>query len=635
MIDNLLIKTINEGVVVTDSSGVIRVVNPALEKMFGYREEELIGEKIEILIPPELRKVHVQHRESIKDEARSRAMGADLDLQARKKDGSTFYVEVSLNPFVDERGKWMLALVSDISIRKKAEQQLQISASFLKEAEKLANVAHYEINTETGAMTWSDHFYRLLQVDRNEIAQPTAEIAMSFVHPDDKENVLEAYRKSVTLNEPYEMNFRVIRKDGEVRNLNNTVVVHEDRKRKMNTLFGVIHDVTEQRRVEESLRELNADLEERVAQRTRQLEQNQFLYKMIARNFPTGNISVFDENLNYIFVEGKELFKRGITSEMLIGTSFLDRVDPAVRDDIEQKLREVQKGRNLDFELSSKNRTYFVNAVGMPMDDSGVMHILMVTRNITAQKQAEIDIKRALEKEQMLNELKSRFVSMASHEFRTPLTSILNSVSLISKYIEKSGIDDETAEKQRRHLDRIKKSTKHLTSILNDFLSIDKLEHGKIEIVHSQFDITEFANDVIQDMDGLRRKDQQIEYRHAGERIATLDRQMLMNIFNNLLSNAVKYSKDDGVVLMETRIENATLTARFKDQGIGIPKEDQNNLFDRFFRAKNVSDIQGTGLGLNIVKNYVEFAGGSIELQSEENVGTEITIILPLQNRQN
>lgn len=503
MIDNLLINAISEGVVVTDSSGIITTVNPAMEKMFGYKTDELVGQRIEILIPDELKEKHVHHRKKIKDEARSRSMGAGLDLQGRKKDGTKVYVEISLNPFEIDEARFVMAIVSDITIRKEAEMELL---------------------------------------------------------------------------------------------------------------------------------DLNLRLEERVAERTKQLEQNQLLYKMIARNFPNGDISVFDENLNYVFLEGQELFKRGITSEMLIGTSFLDRVDPEIRGDIGKKLRSVQRGKNTSFELNVKGRTYLINAVGMPLGDSGVNSILMVTQNITPLKKAEEKVQKSLEKEQQLNELKSRFVSMASHEFRTPLTSVMNSASLISKYIEKSGVESDFTTKQLKHVERIKRSTKHLTTILNDFLSIDKLEHGKIVVSESIFDITEFSNDIIQDMDGLQQHGQQIRYQHYGETSVVLDRQILMNIFNNLLSNAVKYSPDKGLVQLETRIENDMLTAVFEDNGIGIPKKDQAELFSRFFRATNVSDIQGTGLGLNIVKNFVELAGGEIDFESEENVGTKVTVRMPLKN---
>jgi two-component system, LuxR family, sensor kinase FixL len=238
------------------------------------------------------------------------------------------------------------------------------------------------------------------------------------------------------------------------------------------------------------------------------------------------------------------------------------------------------------------------------------------------------EVKDALRKEMQLNELKSRFVTMASHEFRTPLSAILSSASLIGKYN-----DTEDEEKRKKHVTRIKSSVANLTNILNDFLSISRLEEGKVLNTPVEFDVKELAQEVIEEISSVLKDRQTIDYEHKGlGKDVLLDKNIIKNIAINLLSNAIKYSQEGKEILFLTHLTENQLVIKIKDQGIGIPEEDQVHLFNRFFRAQNVTSIQGTGLGLNIVKKYVDLLNGQVEFSSELNVGTTFTILLPLQN---
>ncbi len=244
----------------------------------------------------------------------------------------------------------------------------------------------------------------------------------------------------------------------------------------------------------------------------------------------------------------------------------------------------------------------------------------------TALIESEQEIRKAYEKEKQLNELKSRFVSMASHEFRTPLSTILSSAALIARYTK----SDQQAQRTK-HIQRIKKAVKTLTHILNDFLSLSKLEEGKVLNRPQWFCIKDFAGNLLEALEGLAKKEQEIIYQHHGTNSQIfLDENILRNICLNLLSNAIKYSKQDGIIHFKTSFLENTLKIIIQDQGIGIPKEEVQYLFTRFFRAKNVSNIQGTGLGLNIVKRYTDLLNGTIELDSEEGVGTKVAICIPI-----
>lgn len=487
----------SEGMVLTNNKGIILEVNPGCCKLFGYDHNELVGNKIEILIPEESRKSHVHHRDKFNAKPENRSMGIGINLTGRKKDGSTVPVEISLNHYGKGEELRVMALISDISKRVKIEQHIT---------------------------------------------------------------------------------------------------------------------------------ELNDQLELKVTERTQELLRSQYLYVAIARNFPDGTISIFDRDLKYIFFEGKELYKAGIKTENLIGTSIEKRLPEDVREEVLSHLKKVFDGSGGIIEFKTKGFVFEINAVPLFDSEKKINQILVVERNISVQKSAEAEILNRLSQEKALNELKSRFVSMASHEFRTPLSTILSSISLISKYNE--GIN---SDKILKHIGRIKSSVQNLTGILNDFLSLDKLEEGKIRVNPGSINIEELIEDILEELESMLKEEQKIETSYNLEKdIIVQDPHILKNILINLTSNAIKYSDAGTVINLSVVVNNEMLTLTIKDRGIGIPDDEQSQLFDRFFRAKNVTNIGGTGLGLNIVKKYVDLLNGDIKFESKSGKGTTFSVTLPL-----
>lgn len=241
-------------------------------------------------------------------------------------------------------------------------------------------------------------------------------------------------------------------------------------------------------------------------------------------------------------------------------------------------------------------------------------------------RQREAELEEALNKEKELNALKSRFVSMASHEFRTPLSTILSSIELVEAY------QDADNTRALKHITRIKSSVSTLTSILNDFLSLSRLEEGKVEAQPEWFNLQDFCLAVIDEMRGQLKRGQKIVHEESGTgRDIFLDKKFLKIVFFNLISNAIKYSPEDKPIRCITRIQENMLAIAIQDQGLGIPKEDQPHLFTRFFRAHNVENIQGTGLGLNIVKRYIELLNGTIRFESNLGFGTSFFVEIPLK----
>jgi PAS domain S-box-containing protein len=232
------------------------------------------------------------------------------------------------------------------------------------------------------------------------------------------------------------------------------------------------------------------------------------------------------------------------------------------------------------------------------------------------------ELSKALNKEKDLGDMKSAFVSMASHEFRTPLSTILSSASLLAKYKLTS-----EQEKRDKHIQRIKSSVLNLNNILNEFLSLRKIEDGKITRHESNFNIKELITQQVNEMAEIFKPGQQVKYIHKGKSEVFLDEVMFKNILINLLSNAAKFSEENKTIFLETETSGQQLRFSIKDQGMGISKKDQQHLFQIFYRATNAMNIPGTGLGLHIVAKYVEMMNGTINLKSELNKGTEINII--------
>jgi PAS domain S-box-containing protein len=492
----VLFESIQEGLILVNSNGEIVDNNKTAEELFYYDRHELLGQKIEVLVPSSARGNHVTDRQAYSKKPEKRTMGSALKLNGQRKDGSIFAVEVSLNPLITaEKERFVVALVSDVSTRRETEEDLE---------------------------------------------------------------------------------------------------------------------------------RLTASLELKVKERTIELKKSEQLYRSIARNFPGGVISIFDSSYKYLFAEGQGLFELGIETEDLIGLDYLERIVPEAREMVRTQLDYVFAGEYRNFEVEVGGTTYLLNAVPLSNDLGEIDRILVVEKNVTERRNMERKLESNLFKEKELNEMKSRFVSMASHEFRTPLTTINSSAGLILRHNEKNN-----QEKIEKHVVRIKKSVRNLTSILNDFLSLEKLESGKVNSVRSNCDLNRVINESIDDLTDVAKRNQIISYKGPDEMIIFSDEQLLKNIVLNLLSNAIKYSAEDGAIEVALKEEGECINIAVKDEGIGIPEKDQKRMFDRFFRAGNVMNIEGTGLGLNIVNRYLDLLDGEMSFISKEGVGTTFFINFP------
>ncbi len=285
--------------------------------------------------------------------------------------------------------------------------------------------------------------------------------------------------------------------------------------------------------------------------------------------------------------------------------------------DISYRFDQQARIERMNSELKSLNESLEKKVAERTLVLKEALHELEVSRD---------ELSQALENEKGLNELKSRFISTASHEFRTPLSTILSSVSLIQKYTT-----SEDQDKRERHILKVKNAVSGLTEILNDFLSLGKLEEGKMAAKPALHDIYLLIREVVSDINSIVRSDQTISY-SQGSFEMMVDRQLLRNVMFNLLSNAIKFSPEGAVIDVIITVNDSDVVIAVKDQGIGISEADMRNLFGRFFRAANAVAIPGTGLGLNIVTKYLELMQGTITCKSELNVGSTFYINLPKIN---
>jgi PAS domain S-box-containing protein len=640
------------GIIVTDNAGCIHAINPFALKEFGYSKEELIGRQIETLIPDRLYNKHTFQREKYNGESKVHSMGAGMDLFAIKKDGTEFPVEVSLGSYKSSGTSYVIAFVTDISVRKADEAKIKKLNNELedtvvqrtndlratmqqleKSKDNLQKVLCFQktLLDTAGAM--------IIATDENgmiTLFNPEAALNLGYTESEiinkktpvffhDKKDI-ETQRKSL------QNKFGIIVKDDfEVLVEKARRNIHEEQQhtyiRKDGTSFPVLLTVTVLRDAKENITGyvgIAIDISERI-KADKELKKVQQLFLQLLENYPDGTISIIDKNFNFVYTGGELHQRLRADVAKLIGGKIFPHFPDSLRKIILEKLEKIfqEKIYISDFELPYpiKNHIYIMDAFPLMEEDGVVNYIGVIIKNISKLKRAEEGLREALNKERNLGELKSRFVSMASHEFRTPLSTVLSSAYLIEKY---ASAEDQP--KREKHLQRIVSSVNMLTDILNDFLSLGKMEEGKLQAKFSEFNLEEMINGTLEEMKNNLKKDQRINYEHKGDPNIFLDSSLLKHIVMNLVSNASKFSPDASAIHVKSSNQNHQVVLSVKDNGMGISKEDQKHFKERFFRGENAGNIQGTGLGLHIISKYAELMNGNMRCISELEKGTEFIV---------
>ncbi len=449
-----------------------------------------------------------------------------------------------------------------------------------------------------------------------ETIQDNVDLVLDMIHPDDRQAFEDSVARSWQTLEPWYWEGRVTIPSGKVKWLQGA----SRPQLQMNGDIiwdGLLMDITERKQTLEALRESE--------ERFRQLVENiSEVFWMISLDRP---------EMIYVSPVYEKIWGKSCESLYQQPRSWIDTVHPEDRDCL---LASIEKLSTQEYDaeyriVRSDGSIRWIRDRGYPVYDAQgrAYRRAGVATDITSHKQAELESDKALQRERELGELKSRFVAMTSHEFRTPLSTIQSSAELLERYRDKL-----SQEKQLTHLQRIQMAVDRMAQMLNDILIIGEAEAGKLKFNSAPLDLRQFCCDLVEELQQGSGKQHAIAFTSQCPDIHyNIDAKLLRHILSNLLSNAIKYSPKGTIIQFDLSCCDYKATFRIRDRGMGIPPEDLRHLFESFHRAKNVGAIQGTGLGLAIVKQCVDLHQGEIAVTSEVGKGTTFTVILPLNKQ--
>jgi len=392
-----------------------------------------------------------------------------------------------------------------------------------------------------------------------------------------------------------------------------------------------IRDITKRKQAEKELNLYKEQLEERVYKRTAELEQSQATFKALAENTKDVIVRV-NKEYKFLYVNHTIEQQSGINTEQFIGKTLFESFFPIELVEILNKsIRKVFESESMQQIEHQLLNGIWIDWRLIPEFDSAskVESVIVSGRDITVTKEIQSTLKQNYAKEHELNDLKNRFISMVSHEFRTPLTSILTSSDLLE-----TGGKLYAEDLKVKHFERIRRSIYNMINMLDDVSFINKIDSSQAHIVLKRTNLPEFCKELFDEIKILFPQiTSKIEI-DLKNKFYPLDIVLTRNILGNLLSNAFKYSKGKGQVNFTVKKINEKLVFIISDFGIGIPLEEQDSIYDSFSRKSNVKSIKGTGLGMSIIKNSVDILGGVISFTSKENEGTSFKVILPILNKQ-
>ncbi|MBO6607498.1 PAS domain S-box protein [Psychroserpens sp.] len=612
---NILLASISEGVVIVDNQQNIVEINSAAEYIFGYSKEEIVNKKLDILIPSNYHNSHKKHFDTFLKKGKRRTMGESHDIYGLTKLGDIKEIEVELNPFTVYHRQYIMALVKDVSELKQTEKDLMLKSSALQSANNGIIITDALVK-DNPIIYFNPAFQRLTGYSSKEILNHNCR----FLQGKDRDQEgLVTLRKAIKKGESCQVTLRNYKKDGSLF-WNDLYIMPIINKNGILTHFiGIQNDVTKRKHAE--------------------AERNHFA-------------NIFHESLNEIYVFDAETLRfinvnYGAQKNIGFQLSELQTMTPV---DIKPEYNEKEfreqidiltkdKVHKLEFETLHKRKdgtTYPVNVhlqrtklgdkdiyIAIVLDISDQKNYTKKLEKTVAERTEELQV--ALKSERELNDLKTKFLSLVSHEFKTPLSAIQTSAILLSKY----ALESQQA-KRDKHIKTISDKVNYLNNIINDFLSLEKLEKGKVEYKFSTFKISKVINEVIYNANMVLKDGQHINYPDDVDELSMYqDEKILELALTNLVNNAIKYSSEDTVIDIDIKQKNNKTIFVVGDNGIGIPKKDQKNIFQRYFRAENVLLSQGTGIGLNIVKEHIENLDGKIYFTSEEGEGSVFTIELP------
>jgi PAS domain S-box-containing protein len=609
-----LVRDASDAIILITIDFIVLEVNYRAVELSGYDQEELIGRSLLDLrlLTPEF---YAQQRYFWRTLKREQI--AELtDVKLVKKSGELISVDISASVITYENQSIVQCIVHDITLQKKIQAQLQRENYFRQQLlEKMVEglfVCHEVEQFPFLEFTvWNPMMKSITGYSKEEINQyGWYETLYSYGEP---QEAAKARMKAVTLGvDMIKEEWEIVRRDGMLRTIEISTALITS-KNETNVL-ALIQDITEQK------------------QQLQVIKHNEATLRCIVENLPIffGMRTINFSKWYYINPSFENL--TGYTSEEMYEDPLLWQ--KIHREEYAENLEQARPnlGEWTIFSMEKKDGTQIwaqtVEFLVDEVDDlSDSARVVVFGQDITDIKRAEIETLRSLVKERELNEAKSQFVDIVSHEFRTPLTSIIGFGELLSKYFDRL-----STEKQQQYINNIQNSSQRLKQLIDDVLSISRYDANKIEIELGNTNLKNLGSDLIENFSCGLGSEHNLEFNYhlKPEEHSLVDVRLLRHVLENILSNAIKYSAPDSTITLDISKDEEHLLFQVRDEGIGIPLQDQEKLFEAFHRASNVGDIPGTGLGLSIVKRYVEFQGGTIQVTSMPGEGTTMVIKLPL-----
>ena len=615
---NLLSEAVSEGIIVVNEDQLIVSINQKAACLFEYTHHELLGKPLSELIPEKNKKIHNGHFAKYCKNIKKEKMAGGQCVEGLRKTGEVFPLNVKFNPFFVYHNTYILVLVNDLSERIEIEKNLDIKSKALDSTDNGIIISD-ALGDDYPIIYVNKAFSKLTGYSPSDVLNRNCR----FLQKDDNDQKgVRIMRNAIKAGKKCRVQVRNYKKDGTL--FWNEISINPIRNNqgKVTHFVGIQNDITKRVKSEEEIRHF---------------------------------LKIFDDSLNEIYVFDAKTLRfshvnygaqknTGYGIRELKKITFKDLFSGITKDRLQEILDplHLNNQKKIAFETLFKRKdgtTYPVEVhlqssslggrvliVAMALDISERKNYTQKLEKTVAQRTKEL--KEALIKEKELNDLKTKFLSMVSHEFKTPLSAILTSATLVEKYC-----DSEQQDMRKKHLGSISKGVHQLTGILNDFLSIEKLEQGKEIYRLTEFSLSKVVNQVVYHANMLLKSGQKINYpMNIEEETVYQDERIISLILTNLLQNAIKYSPEETEIDIKFDLYEDKLYFSVIDRGIGIPEKDQEHVFERYFRADNALLTQGTGIGLNIVKFHIENLGGDISFKSVENKGSTFTVKLPVNS---
>jgi len=635
----LIISSSSDAIYTANADGTITSWNKGAEKLLGFTQEESKNMGVAELT--------VNNQESTNEQVLVMSkllVGQSYSYETIRKHKSGKLIDVHVSAFpvkTNEGGMSSFGVIMrDITESKKAEEVILKSETLLKEAQAIAKITSWEWNVNDNVIQGPEAFLESYKLKLDKLKAPEQAL-LEIVHPDDVQQFkkqLTAFFKSKK-NQSIEFRLKTKRKDSVFIEMQASVELNKSGEPKR--YFGILRDRTEQADSERLKEEFTNELEQQVKDRTSKLEISQ---NELGRQVETLNqialVSTIDTDGLITYANDIFCNVSGFSLPDLMGTHFADLYSK--NQDTELILHiwnEIENGNVWKGEIINSTQdgvNYWLHQTIVPFFNlqGEIEKYVAVSFDVTAEKELQQMLSKSLDKEKELGELKSHFVAMASHQFRTPLAIIQSNSELLTMIIQQSD-NDKLKLKLQKSSHRITGEISRMTQLMDDVLILGKLGAGHLEADRKPTSLLEIVNEIQAQNNAIQSDGRVLEKEIIGTAVdLMIDEQLIRHVVENLISNAFKYSLKGNPSIVVNFKSNETKVV-ISDKGIGINPQDLAKLFQPFYRGDNVSDIQGTGLGLVIAKQYIELNGGSINIASEINKGTDVTLILPSVKKAN